>query len=328
MKRILTGLLLAVLVAPFVMGQFAECDEYFIGMVTYQIDAMTWTPENYVRPINADLQVLPVEPGKATIRQIPEVEPDHYLLELRDAGTAQAQIDAINELLAMGCEALVITPVAETNLIKDAVAAAAAKVPVILTGRRIPGLDLPFYGMDTFELGLALANNNTQTPFVIVGNRSDATQAAFIEPLEAIEPFQGFYEAATVDGKAEAAQAINDVPSLATIVVSHHKYAPGAAAAIKDATEGTDRLIQLGSVGAPEGWKDLFEQKLLHGVFAWDNYVVLQGAAVAAKVAIRDGVPAQDFHPDVLYYRSATGFNHTSYPYSQDQPNRVGRFFR
>jgi len=112
------------------------------------------------------------------------------------------------------------------------------------------------------------------------------------------------------------------------IITSSHQFANGAARAIEEITEGTDRLIKLGSVGAPDGWKDLFEQKLLHGVFSWDNYEVLQEAAVAVKSAIRDDAAPQDYFPDTLFYRSANTFIHLSHPYSEDAPNRIFYFWR
>lgn len=324
MKRLILCMLLAALVAPVVIGQ--RTDDIIIGVVTNHLEARVWNVQYYTNPMNGDLQVLPVDPTLATSRELPTVEPVHYLVDIREANTAADQIAAIDALLEAGVQGLVITPVEEFNLVKDKIASAAGQVPVVLHGRNIPELGLPFSGFDMAEFGKAMAEQQDRGPFVLIGNMSDPTQSAFIAPHESLPDFKGFYEALS-DGQAEAAMAIRDVADLGYIMVTHHRYAAGAAAAIQAATAGSDRLIRLGSVWAPEGWKDLFGQKLLHGVFTWDNYEALMQAAVMVKVMIRDGATPANFYSDVLYYTSVTSYNHTSHPYSQDTPNRIGGFW-
>ncbi len=325
MKRFFIFMLLAALVAPLVIAQSQP--DIIIGVVTYKIDGQVWGIQFYTNPINGDLQVLPVPEGNASSRDLPDVEPQHYLVDIREASTAADQVAAIDSLLAAGVQGLVITPVDDFSLVSNAISNAAKQVPVVLHGRNIPELNLPFAGVDMAELGKVMAEQQDGGRFVVVGNLSDTTQNAFISPLMELDSFGGFYEALS-DGRAETAQAIADeTEPIEYVMVSHSRYAAGAAAAIQAVTAGTDRLIKLGSVFAPDTWKDLFDQKLLHGVFTWDNYLTLMQASVMAKVMIRDGVTPDNFYPDVLYYSRSTSFNHTSYPYSQDTPNRVGRFW-
>jgi len=329
MKRIILLLLLVALVAPLATSQ-TSIKEYTIGMVIYQIDARMWEPQFYADPLNADLQLLPVPEGKLGSSRGAgrgeTTEPDHYLVDIRYATTAGEQLAAIEDLMAKGVVGLVIMPAQDTNQIKSAVATAAAKVPVVLTGRTIPGLNLPFFGVDMAEMGKAMTLRVPKGPFVVIGNLSDeGYQKPFIDPLMLMEQFAGFYEAGSPTGQSEAAQAINDVAGLMYIVVTNPLYTAGAAEAIKAVTAGTDRLIKLGSLGAPVGWKDLFNQKLLQGVFSWDAYEVLQQAAVAVKVKVRDGVDTENYYPDCLYWTSATGYSHASYPYTLDP--RMNAFF-
>jgi len=220
----------------------------------------------------------------------------------------------------------VITPVADYHLITDTLASAASKVPVVLHGRDMPGSGYPFSGVDMAELGKVMSEQQDGAPFALVGNMSDPTQEQFITPHLTLAGFAGFYEAVT-DGNGATAQAIRDNDALEFVMVTDAKYAAGAAAAIQAATAGTDRLIKLGSVFAPTNWKQLFDDKLLHGVFTWDNYRSMLHAAVIAKVMVRDGETLENFYPDILYYSRSTSFNHTSHPYSQDTPSRAGRFW-
>lgn len=325
MKRLILSLLLALLVAPIVIGQ--QPSDIIIGVVTYQFEGRVWDVGNYASPVNTDLQILPIEPGAMT-RPIPTVEPVHYLLDIREAATAAEQISAIESLMAANVAALVITPVTEgVEPVKAAIQAAAAKVPVVLHGYQVAGLNLPFAGMDLVELATNMKNSNARPrSFVIIGNLSEHNQKSFIEILQGNAGFKGFYEAGDLDGQAEAAMAIRDVDGLWGIVVSNPQFAPGAAAAIKAATAGTDRLIKLGSVGAPEDWKSLFDQKLLSAAFSFDSYQTLQQAAVMAKILITGGT-AENFYPDVLYYTRKDAYNHTSWPYSKDIPNRLASFW-
>lgn len=325
MKRLILSLVLALLVAPVVIGQ--QPSDIVIGVVTYQFEGRVWDVQNYSNPVNTDLQILPIEPGAMT-RPLPAVEPVHYLADIREAATAAEQIAAIDSLLAAKVAALVITPVTEgVEPLKAAIQNAAAKVPVVLHGYKVPGLNLPFAGMDLDELGKNLTNSNSRNrSFAVIGNLSEYNQKLVIEHLQGNAGFKGFYEAGDFDGQAEAAMAIRDIPDLWGIVVTSPQFAPGAAEAIKAATAGTDRLIKLGSVGAPENWKDLFNQKLLSAAFSFDSYQTYQQAAVIAKVMLMGGT-SYNFYPDVLFYTRADSYNHTSWPYSQDTPNRLASFW-
>ena len=325
MKRLILSLLLALLVAPIVIGQ--QPSDIIIGVVTYQFEGRVWDVENYTNPVNTDLQILPVDYGDMT-RALPTVEPVHYLVDIRQAATAAEQIAAIESLMAANVAALVITPVTEgVEPLKAAIQAAAAKVPVVLHGYKVAGLNLPFAGMDLEELAKNMAQANTRPrSFVIIGNLSEYNQKTFIEILQGNAGFKGFYEAGDLDGQAEAAMAIRDVADLWGIVVTNSQFAPGAAEAIKAATAGTDRLIKLGSVGAPEDWKSLFDQKLLSAAFTFDSYQTLQQAAVMAKIMLTGGT-LENFYPDVLFYTRSNAYNHTSWPYSLDTPNRLASFW-
>lgn len=325
MKRLILSLLLALLVAPVVIGQ--QPSDIIIGVVTYQFEGRVWDVGNYQSPINTDLQILPVDPRDIT-RALPTVEPVHYLLDIREAATAAEQIAAIESLMAANVAALVITPVLEgVEPVKAAIQAAAAKVPVVLHGYQVAGLNLPFAGMDLNELGLNLFKSNTRPrAFAVIGNLSEYNQKMIIDHLQANAGFKGFYEAGDLDGQAEAAMAIRDIPDLWGIIVTNPQFAPGAAEAIKAATAGTDRLIKLGSIGAPENWKSLFDAKLLSAAFSFDSYQTLQQAAVMAKILITGGT-VENYHPDVLYYTRKDAYNHTSWPYSKDTPNRLASFW-
>ncbi len=322
MKR--TGLLtlLALLIA-LPLGAIAqdEVTVYTIGMVTYQIDGrVPPSMDLFVGPLTSDLVVLPL-PENSQGGQVVPATGNQFVLNLIEAASANEQIQAIDQLLAAGADALVITPAPEANLIKDAVARAAAQMPVALAHRPIPGLDLPFYGQDTAQVGTVWKDGSQ--PFAILGNLSDPLQKGLIDAMRDAEAFLGFYEA--LDGQAEAAKAIADHADLFGIIVTNPAYASGAAEAIRAATEGTDRLIKLGSLGAPENYKDLFDAKQLNAVIAWNNYGILLDAAVAMKVKLLGDEPTSAF-ADIIFMTSATSWVSNSYPYLS--PSHIGRFWR
>lgn len=339
MRRLfIVGILFVALLAPLAISQQPDI---YIGMVTYKVNAQVWDIQNYARPMNGDLQVLPL--GEGVSREIPDVEPQHYLVEIREASTAADQIAAMNELIDFGVHGMVLTPVAEVDLIRDAVSAIAADMPFTLTTREITGINAPYFGFDTYDLGITLTDYDGVKPYVFIGNLDDKWQSDFLAGLiegtrlapttypdeEIVDQLQGYYSVkSSAEAYTEALAALAVFPDLFGIL-TFPEYVPGIQQAIAEVYAGTDTLIKVGSIGAPEGWKEMFDNSTLHTVFGWDNYLVLQRAAVGVKVMLRDGETPEDFYPDGLYITSSTSTpSRLSYPYSEDQPNRAARWWR
>lgn len=313
MKRSILFFLVLSLLSPFVFGQGTTT----IGLVTFRTDALNWEIDDYATALSDDLGITVI--GR-------EVKPAEFCFDdemsanLSRISHSVGEIIAINELLGEGIEGVVLTPAPETEALKPEIFEVMDQVPVVLTTRKAPGVDAPFFGFDTYQLGLAWARSmeaHETVTFVVLGYFDDPLQADLLAGLETSPGFAGSYEILFQNGSAEASDAVLDVPNLGAIIVTDQRYAPGVAEIIQYAQDELGQSIKLGSFGVPEGWVDLFDQNLLHGAFSWDNYEILHVATQGLLQMISGGATPEDVYFDLFFYTGSSDPVTLAHPFDQ-----------
>jgi hypothetical protein len=192
------------------------------------------------------------------------------------------------------------------------------QIPIALTVRRIEGLDLPLFGLDAYQLGVAWAEAMEDVgprPFAVVGYFIDPLQADLLEGLKTSPHFRGAYPVIQESGSDETSQAYRDHPDLAAIIVTDHSLVTGAADIVRYIHDELGGNIRLATLGIPENWEELFEQDVLHGIVTWDHYALLLQASSALRDHLFEGAVLQGAPTDLLFYGPDQTPTSVAFPY-------------
>lgn len=299
MKRLLCVFLLTALLTPLALGQGVA----YIGIVTYPVDALVGSlPEVGVAlgsAMGVTIDLYETPPATFCTR-------DELSEKLSRLSIAAQQAEYLRVFSDQKVDGIVVSPAPPVLDANDPVKAEletiALTIPVAITVRPIEGLDLPFFGLDAYRLGVAWAAANVGKPFAVIGYFLDPLQAQLLEGLKTSPYFKGSYPVFKENGKAEASQAVRDIPDLAALVVADPSFAAGAAEVTKYTKQEMNHPISLSALGAPAEYVDLFAQGLLQGFVTWDHYQLLLKAATAVKDQAASGVPATGQAVEALVY--------------------------
>ncbi len=316
MRRCVVALLLLLCLAPLAGGQSVIA----MGIVTYSVDAMAQDFEAVQSTLSTTLNM---EVGLYETPAAAFCTRDALSEMLARLSVSAQQVEALEELRDLAFEAILLTPAAPveeadplTPIVRELVEV--NETPLALTVRRIEGLDLPLFGVDAFQLGVAWAQAMEDVgprPFAVVGYFIDPLQADLLEGLKTSPHFRGAYPVVQESGSTETSQAYKDHPDLAAIIVTDHSLVTGASDIVSYLHEELGSDIRLGALGVPENWEALFEQGLLHGIVAWDHYALLLQASSALSDHLSQGVELLGAPTDLMFYGSDLTPINVAFPY-------------
>ena len=312
MKRLLCALLLTALLTPLAMGQGVA----YIGVVTYPVDALVSSLPEVGLALGSALGVTIdlYETPPATFCTRNELSE-----KLSRLSIAAQQVEFLRIFSDQKVDGIVLTPAPPVldaeNPLQGELEAIVSNIPVALTVRPIEGMELPFFGLDAYRLGVAWASANTGKPFAVIGYFVDPLQAQLLEGLKTSPYFKGSYTVVAENGKAEASKAVRDIPDLAALVVTDSSLVAGPAEVTQYTRQELNRPIALSSLGAPVEYADLFAQGLLQGFVAWDHYQLLLKASAALRDQASSGIPATGQAVEALIYLPSGEITAVAAPY-------------
>jgi ABC-type sugar transport system substrate-binding protein len=322
MKRFLLCLVIALFVPVISIAQ----QDTMIGVITYKTDAGAGDVLAYADLLNETF---------GTSVELHEAFPAEFCFE--DATSdlygrishAGEEIFAIRDMLLQGAKGFVLTPPTLPEMLSPDIDDYASEYPIVVTMREVPGLDLPYFGLDFYALGKAWADQideGTPRPFAVVGYFDDPMQAAFLEGLKTSAHFRAAYDVPYGTGRGESADAYLDHPDIYAILVTEPKYAAGAAATVEYLRDELGQVVKVGSLGLPLAWEDLYARGLLHGVVGWDQYEIIRQATAGLLDIMSSGAKPENVLNDAIYYAADTSQSTIPYPYTE--VDSMGQFWK
>jgi ABC-type sugar transport system substrate-binding protein len=346
MKRTLTALLTVALLLAAGTASYTASQapaERTIGIVSYNYEANALDLDLLSEILAGDLEVLPPpeDYNEGTALPLPPAE-IVFNVVTSFAPTPADQAVAIGAFLDQGVDGLIVAPVADDAEIVQALEPALlANIPVMIIHRPLTGLaGAKFVGLDSFRVasGWASGASSRGRNFVVIASDlNDPRQDGLTRGFAAKQPdlFMGTTIADTsniVDVATELLFGAGDAEAIEInyVILADPALTAGTIEAIIAITEGTDRLIKVGSFGVPENKNQYWADKTMHMIVTQDHYNMFLDAALEIKMLLVASDPLEELSVPVGVWTGRTSNNYMSYPYDYTSQLRFtfDRFWR
>ena len=305
-----------------------------IGVILYELDAAIWDPMDYQSQLEIDTWMLP---SRSPMTRYPDFTiqtrfTNPVKVVIKEAGTVEAQIAALNELAASKVDGIVLAPVSGSEALQKAVQDVLCKeIPVVLVWRDLPIVNrmdrLAYVGIDAFRAGwsMAMARVYRALPegakvVIVMSDENDPLQIGLKDGFmfAVNEANKGPIIVTQGDGYDAIKQLLKDFSTTLNTVFLTDTVKLGAGA-VRAQQESETRFAMAGW-GVPFNESEVMGVGKIKGVGRVDEYDMLVDATTMLKEHLTNFAPLVNKYVTLETYRgiAVCGYGnraYTSHPY-------------